>query len=105
MKQKEIKKYSDDEDVVTKGYLRSTLYEFGTKLKNEIKEELKLELNDDFQRYIGALMEDNQHKHEQLIESFRMQYEVFLRYTSGNEEDKQKIYDRINRLESRVLLS
>lgn len=90
MKQKEIKKYSDDEDIVTKGCLRSMLNEFGNKLKGEIKEELKLELNEEFQRYIGILMEDNQHKHQQLIESFRMQYEVFLRYTSGNEEDKQK---------------
>lgn len=92
---------SDESELVTKGFLRSYMDEF----RSEFKDELKTELNSDFQRYIGALMEDNQHKHEQLIESFKMQYEMFARYTDGNEEDKQKINSRLNRLESKVLLA
>ncbi len=88
---------NDESDLVTKGYLDSRLVEFKT--------ELKTELNIDFQKYIDVVMEDNQHKHEQLIESFKMQYEMFARYTDGNEEDKQKINSRLNRLESKVLLA
>lgn len=88
---------NDDAELVTKGFLMSFMFEFRTEFKKEI--------NIDFQRYIGALMEDNQHKHEQLIESFRMQYELFARYTDGNEVDKEKINSRLDRLESKVLLA
>ncbi len=84
---------NNESDLVTKGYLDSRLIE------------LKTEINFDFQKYIDVVMEDNQHKHEQLIESFKMQYEMFARYTDGNEEDKQKINSRLNRLESKVLLA
>lgn len=92
---------SDESELVTKGFLRSYMADF----KSEFKFELINELNSDFQRYIGAIMEDNQHKHDQLIESFKMQYEMFARYTDGNEEDKQKINSRLDRLESKVLLA
>jgi predicted RecB family endonuclease len=92
---------SDDSELVTKGFLRSYMTEF----RSEFKNELKTELNSDFQRHVGALIEDNQHKHEQLIESFKMQYEMFARYTDGNEEDRRKIHKRLDRLESKVLLA
>ncbi len=84
---------SNESDLVTKGYLDSRLIVF------------KTEINLDFQKYIDVVMEDNQHKHEQLIESFRMQYEMFARYTDGNEDDKRKINSRLDRLESKVLLA
>lgn len=84
---------SNESDLVTKGYLDSRLIE------------LKAEINLDFQKYIDVVMEDNQHKFEQLIESFKMQYEMFARYTDGNEADKQKINSRLDTLESKVLLA
>lgn len=91
------KSSSDDSEFVTKGFLRSYMAEFKVGFRNEI--------NVDFQRYIDVVLEDNQHRHEQLIESFKIQYEMFARYTDGNEEDKQKINSRLNRLESKVLLA
>jgi hypothetical protein len=88
---------NNESDLVTKGYLDSRLAEFKTELKTEI--------NLDFQKYIDVVMEDNHHKFGQLIESFKMQYEMFARYTDGNEADKQKINSRLDTLESKVLLA
>lgn len=87
----------DDSELVTKGFLRSYMAEF--------KIDFREEINADFQKYIDVVMEDNQHKFEQLIESFKMQYEMFARYTDGNESDKQKINSRLDTLESKVLLA
>ncbi len=93
LKSNKVSSVNHESDLVTKGYLDSRLVEF------------KTEINLDFQKYIDVVLEDNQHKHEQLIESFKMQYEMFARYTDGNEEDKQKINSRLDRLESKVLLA
>ncbi len=93
LKSNKVSSVNNESDLVTKGYLDSRLVEF------------KTEINLDFQKYIDVVLEDNQHKHEQLIESFKMQYEMFARYTDGNEEDKQKINSRLDRLESKVLLA
>lgn len=83
----------DFSEFVTKSYLDSTL------------DQRFKEWDEGIRRYMGALMEDNQHRHEQLIESFKMQYEMFARYIDGNEQDKVKINSRLNRLESKVLLA
>lgn len=89
--------FADDNELVTKGFMRG----YVTNLIDSRFEEYDQKMR----RYIGALMEDNQHRHEQLIESFKMQYEIFQRYTEGNEEDKEKINSRLSRLESKVLLA
>lgn len=99
---------ADDSELVTKGFLKSYLIEQDYVTKDFLKSHLvgfREEINNDFQRYIGALMEDNQHKFDQLIESFNMRTEAFERYIDGNEEDKTKINSRLDRLESKVLLA
>lgn len=57
------------------------------------------------ERYIGALMEDNRRQFQQVIEGFDMKFESFLRYMDGNEQDKEKIHSRLDKLESKVLLA
>lgn len=86
-------KERETSEIVTKGFLRDYMdYKFAL-------------FNEESHRHIMMIMEDNQHKHDQLIESFKIQYEMFARYTDGNEEDKEKIHSRLNRLESKVLLA
>lgn len=83
----------DFSEFVTKSYLDATLDQ---KFK---------EWDESIRRYMGALMEDNQHKIEQLIESFAIKTERYDLYMEGDEEDKQKINSRLNKLESKVLLA
>ena len=112
LKTKNKNESAEDNELVTKGFLKSYLVEQDYVTKDflkvqlvEFKKDFREEINNDFERYIGAIMEDNQHKHDQLIESFNMQYELFARYTDGNEIDKTKINSRLDRLESKVLLA
>lgn len=83
----------DFSELVTKSYLDATL------------DQRFKDWDEGIRRYMGVLMEDNQHKFEQLIESFNMRTEAFERHMEGDEEDKQKINSRLNRLESKVLLA
>jgi hypothetical protein len=107
------------EEFLTKGYLSDYLEskEYATKshlddllesknyVTKDYLDEKFTDFNEEIHRKIGALIEDGDHKFKQLIEAFKMQYEMFERYTEGNEADKEKISHRLNRLESKVLLA
>jgi hypothetical protein len=57
---------------VTKGFLYEHLNEWGYVFKKEIREEI----NEDFQKYIDIVMEDNRDTNRMLIEAFENRFEV-----------------------------
>ncbi len=115
----------DSGDSVTKGYFRGYMEAFGISYNEKIENlktdlrsdmsDLKSELRDEF----SELREGMNQKFDQYIQSInaqteelrtqnaelRMKTEAFERYLIGDEEDKQKINSRLNKLESKVLLA
>ncbi len=90
-------------------------------LKSELRVDMKV-LRDEFSELKGEMRsfrEDTNQKFDQFIQSInaqtqelrnqnaelRMKTDAFERYLIGDEEDKQKINSRLNRLESKVLLA
>lgn len=124
--------HDDSVDSVTKGYFRGYMEAFGistnekieklktdlrgdmSDLKSELRVDMKV-LRDEF----SELREDMNQKFDQFIQSInaqtqelrnqnaelRMKTEAFERYLIGDEEDKQKINSRLNKLESKLLLA
>lgn len=90
-------------------------------LKSELRVDMKV-LRDEFSELKGEMRsfrEDTNQKFDQFIQSInaqtqelrnqnaelRMKTDAFETYLIGDEEDKQKINSRLNRLESKVLLA
>jgi hypothetical protein len=113
-----------DDSVVTVGILREAFEEFatqfetrietwfearleafGTRLETRLEARLEEKLEAKFHHYIGVVMENNRHDILLIIEHSNMRFETIDRYMKGNEEDKEKINYRLNRLESKVLLA
>ena len=125
----------DGDDSVTKGYFRGYMEAFGIStnekiqdLKSELKVDIKMfrdefnefkneissfknemysfreEINSKFDKLIHSINAQTQELRNQNAE-LRMKTDAFETYLIGDEEDKQKINSRLNRLESKVLLA
>ncbi len=71
-KAKTYSKYKGRNELVTKQYLHDVLQNFRVEFKTELREEI----TNEFERYIGAVMEDNRHHIKMLAEGIAMQIEI-----------------------------
>ena len=87
---------SQREEVATKGFVVDLMFELEIGLESRL--EAKLEAK--FQRYVGALMEDNRHQIGQVIDYIKMSNERLDRRTGKLEDWLSNHEDRLGKLET-----